>query len=353
MKEQIENYIDKNLSGEMKQTALDFVDYLKKNGLTFYRDNCDCWKEKIYYWVKFGEECVCFIAIKDPDEPENFWTVWSDESAAYENESVSDDVKVVGWSHVDLCGNCGSCGGRQGKVIFGRRFPSVCGCTFRIDNAVQNDLSFLKEMADLRIKELLSNNVIEHYDRLIDENNDPLNDPEPLKKYMDKWDGQEFIDEMELDKAKSVLEVGVRTGRLAVRIAPLCGKFSGIDISPKTVERAEKNLSGYKNITLICGNFLNYRFDRSFDVIYSSLTFMHIKDKRGAVNKVAELLSDGGRFVLSLDKNRSEFIDTGTSRIRIYPDDPNILEKYIKAAGLAVLRCYQTEHAVIIVSSKQ
>ena len=80
---------------------------------------------------------------------------------------------------------------------------------------------------------------------------------------------------------------------------------------------------------------------------------MHIKDKRGAVNKVAELLSDGGRFVLSLDKNRSEFIDTGTSRIRIYPDDPYILEKYIKAAGLAVLRCYQTEHAVIIVSSKQ
>lgn len=88
-------------------------------------------------------------------------------------------------------------------------------------------------------------------------------------------------------------------------------------------------------------------------LVYSSLTFMHIKDKRGAVNKVAELLSDGGRFVLSLDKNRSEFIDTGTSRIKIYPDDPNILEKYIKAAGLAVLRRYQTEHAVIIVSSKQ
>lgn len=88
-------------------------------------------------------------------------------------------------------------------------------------------------------------------------------------------------------------------------------------------------------------------------LVYSSLTFMHIKDKRGAVNKVAELLSDGGRFVLSLDKNRSEFIDTGTSRIKIYPDNPDTLEEYIKAAGLAVLRCYQTEHAVIIVSSKQ
>lgn len=352
MKEQIENYIDKNLSGEMKQTALDFVSYLKKNGLTFYRDTCDCWKEKIYYWVKFGEECVCFIAIKDPDEPENFWTVWSDECAAYESKTVGDDVKVVGWSHVDFCGNCGSCGGGREKVIFGRRFPGVCGCTFRIDNAVETDLPFLKEMADLRIKELMNNNVIDHYDRLIDENNDPVRDPQPLREYMDKWDGQEFIDEMELDKAKSVLEIGVGTGRLAVRTAPFCGDFCGIDISPKTVKRAEENLSEYKNATLICGDFLNFRFDRSFDIIYSSLTFMHIKDKRGAVNKIARLLNHGGRFILSLDKNKSEFIDTGTSRIKIYPDEPDTLEEYIKAAGLTALRRYETEHAFIIVSAK-
>ena len=195
-------------------------------------------------------------------------------------------------------------------------------------------------------------NVVRHYNLLVKENNDPVRDSQPLREYMDKWDGQEFIDEMELDKAKSVLEVGVGTGRLAVRTAPLCGKFSGIDISPKTVERAEENLSGYKNVTLICGDFLNFRFDRSFDIIYSSLTFMHIKDKRGAVNKIARLLNYGGRFILSLDKNKSEFIDTDTSRIKIYPDEPDTLEEYIKGAGLTVLRRYETEHAFIIVSAR-
>ena len=195
-------------------------------------------------------------------------------------------------------------------------------------------------------------NVVRHYNLLVKENNDPVRDPQPLREYMDKWDGQEFIDEMELNKAKSVLEVGVGTGRLAVRVAPFCGDFCGIDISPKTVERAEENLSGYKNVTLICGDFLNFRFDRSFDIIYSSLTFMHIKDKRGAVNKIARLLNHGGRFILSLDKNKSEFIDTGTSRIKIYPDDPDTLEEYIKAAGLTVLRRYETGHAFIIVSAK-
>lgn len=75
MTKQIETYIDENFCDKMNQTALVFVKHLRKNGLTFYRDTCDCWKDKIYYWVKLGNECVCFIAIADPDEPDNLWTV--------------------------------------------------------------------------------------------------------------------------------------------------------------------------------------------------------------------------------------------------------------------------------------
>lgn len=88
--------------------------------------------------------------------------------------------------------------------------------------------------------------VINHYDLLIEENNDPVHDPKPLRDYMDKWEEQAFIDKMELNKNKSVLEIGVETGRLAVRAAPLCGHFCGIDISPKTIERAKENLAEYR-----------------------------------------------------------------------------------------------------------
>ena len=123
-------------------------------------------------------------------------------------------------------------------------------------------------------------NVIEHYDKLIDENNDSVHDPKPLKDYMDKQDGQEFIESMQLDKSKSVLEIGVGTGRLAIKVAPSCNRFIGIDISPKTIDRATKNLSSYRNIQLICDDFMSFAFDEQFDVIYSSLTFMHIEDKK-------------------------------------------------------------------------
>ncbi len=84
--------------------------------------------------------------------------------------------------------------------------------------------------------------VIIHYDTLIDLNNDPVHDPEPLKEYMDKWDGAFFIEKLNLQDTDTILEIGVGTGRLAVRVAPYCQKFYGIDVSPKTIERATLNL---------------------------------------------------------------------------------------------------------------
>ena len=352
MHKQLEDYIKENLEGETRKTALDFVEYLNVKRLTFYKDTCDYWKDKIYYWVKYEEQCVCFIAIANPDEPENLWTVWSDDSKVYEDESVSDEIKDIGWKYVDYCGSCGACGGGTYKKIFGKKFERVCGCTFRIDNAVQEELPFLKTMIDLRISKLLKNDVISHYDLLIDENNDPVHDPKPLQDYMNKWDGPEFIEQMQLDDSKSVLEIGVGTGRLAVRVAPLCGEFYGLDISSKTIERAKENLIGFTNVKLVCADFLSYEFERSFDVVYSSLTFMHIEDKQKAVSKIAGLLNDTGRFVLSIDKNPSEFIDIDTRRIRIYPDTSEGIAECIRNAGLTIINQYDTEFATIFVTQK-
>lgn len=191
-----------------------------------------------------------------------------------------------------------------------------------------------------------------HYDALIDENNDPVHDPAPLKEYMNKWDGQVFINELQLSKDKNVLEIGVGTGRLAILIAPLCGKFTGIDISPKTIERAKENLSVFQNINLICGDFITAAFDEQYDVVYSSLTFMHIEDKLTAINKAARLLKSGGRFVLSIDKNRDEYIDLGNRKVRIYPDNPNDIKGFIKAAGLLPEKQFETEFAHIFAARK-
>ena len=202
--------------------------------------------------------------------------------------------------------------------------------------------------------------VIAHYDALIDENNDPVHDPKPLKEYMDKWDGEAFIEELRLSPDKSVLEIGVGTGRLAVRICGKCGSFTGIDISPNTIARAKSNLKNsfenmrnFPNVRLICADYLTHPFKEAFDVIYSSLTFMHIKDKKTAIRKAADLLNSDGRFVLSIDKNEQTTLKYGIRQIELYPDTPEEITSLLTQVGLHIENRFETEFAMIFAARKE
>ena len=186
-----------------------------------------------------------------------------------------------------------------------------------------------------------------HYDLLIVEDNDPFRDPPPLRAYMDGWDGQPFLDAMELSSGKQVLEIGIGTGRIAARVAPLCAWLTGIDLSPKTIARAWENLADHPNLALICGDFLEYPFETQFDVVYSSLTLMHIADKARFLRKAASLLRPDGILVLSLDKNQSDLLDMGTRKLRIYPDTP---ERIIPLLGrLHLTGTVETDFAHILI----
>lgn len=152
----IEEYITNELSLYEQEIALDFTQYLRKSEMEFIKGD-GYWKDKIYYLVKFHDKCVCFIAIKDPDEKDNHWTVWSDDMGTQWLNDLpeEDELKAVAWKHVDFCGNCGSCGGGRHKVIFGKAFNNVCSCTFRVDNPNREHLPFLKGIVEIRKKEIL------------------------------------------------------------------------------------------------------------------------------------------------------------------------------------------------------
>ena len=156
MRNNIEKLISKELVGDDKIVANKLVEYLRNNNFEFYRDRCDCWKNKVYYWIKYKDECVCFIAIKDPDEPNNRWTVWSaDIDSEYLNDiSVDKNLKQVALNNVDECGHCDSCGGGKTKIIFGREFDAVCGCTFRFDNPQLSDLPFIEYMIESVVRQI-------------------------------------------------------------------------------------------------------------------------------------------------------------------------------------------------------
>ena len=160
-KQKTEDCIIGELPSNDQKIALDFIEYLKSSGMEFVRDTGDCWKDKIYYWVRYKgnkAKCACFIAISDPDEKDNRWTVWSDDMSSefLADHPIENELKEIALEHVDICGNCGSCGGGRPKTIFGKKFDRVCGCTFRVDNPGEKELLFLKKLIEIRKREILS-----------------------------------------------------------------------------------------------------------------------------------------------------------------------------------------------------
>ena len=149
----------------------------------------------------------------------------------------------------------------------------------------------------------MKSDVINHYDSLIDENNNPVFDPQPLKEYMDKWDGKAFLGALTLNDTKSILEIGVGTGRLALKIR-------------------------------------------------HNVTFMHIKNKKGVIDKISHLLTQGGRFVLSVDKSQNTVLEYGSRKITIYPDSVKNVERCVLHSGMSIIEKIETDFAHIFVIMK-
>ena len=195
--------------------------------------------------------------------------------------------------------------------------------------------------------------VQKHYDLLIQEGNDPVNDPPVLQEYMNKWDGQPFIDALTLNPEDNVLEIGVGTGRLAKKVLETgCGHFTGIDISSATIARAEENLSSWVNKSLICGDFIGCNLNQTFDIIYCSLTLFHFKDKRAFFQKAAGLLRAKGRMVISVPKEKQVSIDFGTREVALYPDDIDDIKVLIAGFGLVVSAVIEVDFANILLAQK-
>ena len=104
----------------------------------------------------------------------------------------------------------------------------------------------------------------------------------------------------------------------------------------------------YSNTKLQCADLMSWDFDNTFDVIYSSLTFMHIKQQQIFINKVCSLLNTNGRFILSIDKKQEKQIVFEDRKIQIYPDTLFVIIEYFKKANIKLLNCFEVEFAYIL-----
>ena len=111
----------------------------------------------------------------------------------------------------------------------------------------------------------------------------------------------------------AALEIGCGTGLVTTTLAPLLKSILAIDTSEGMLSvLKEKNTAlGLANVTTQCLD-LSADFsglaDSSFDLIYSSMVFHHIKQTEKILRRCDELLSPGGTLCIAdLDEEDGSF----------------------------------------------
>lgn len=175
----------------------------------------------------------------------------------------------------------------------------------------------------------------EHYDRLAASGHG-RDDPPAMQKYMLRWDGPLFYEALGDLYGKDVLEVGVGGGRIARQVLKLgCRSLTGLDISPKTIAVAEADLAEFSNVELVLADIGEFARLESFDVVFSVLTFMHVQNKRLALQHIVDALRSGGCLILSID-NASDSLDFGDWQVALHPWPPEKYAEVLNNLGCTV-----------------
>ncbi len=177
--------------------------------------------------------------------------------------------------------------------------------------------------------------AMQHYDRLA-EMGHWHNDSPAMLRYMARWDGPLFFELLGNTTEKDLLEIGIGNGRIARQVLMLgCRTLTGLDISSKTIAATKSDMVEFSNLELVVSDIGLFHQQKCFDIAYSVLTFMHIKDKMGALWNIVNAVRPGGYLVLSID-HASEWLDFGEWCVPLYPWSPEQYAQALENSGCCI-----------------
>ena len=144
----------------------------------------------------------------------------------------------------------------------------------------------------------------------------------------------------EVPRPAAILDVGCGTGRL-LRAAELSfpgAAIEGVDAAVGMVKQAQAVLPARSRIRFQLASAEKLPFaNAQFDLVFSTLTFHHWDDQRGAIAEVARVLKPGGRWLLA------DFVPDGfmryvrrALRMRQFPERAQ-LDAMLRPSGLRVV----------------
>ena len=182
---------------------------------------------------------------------------------------------------------------------------------------------------------------------------DTWNSPEKFNREALQWDenprrralaqavAQAIIAAVKPAKTMRALEFGCGTGLVTLEVAPLVRSVSAIDTSSEMLAVLSQKIHNAPGATIetTCldlsqSSDFTTQHERSFELIYSSMTLHHIDDTSGFLDKISNLLSPGGVVALAdLDHEDGSFHDDPLEKVH-HGFDRTALAVQLQAAGL-------------------
>jgi len=124
LKLKIEDEIPKYLDGEMKQSALDFIAYMRANKMQPSWQSTGSWK------ANFKGQNICVVRLS-----EGSWCVvprisrWNKligNYDLYENELTAEGMRDIVLANVNICRDCANCAPGWKTAFFDKVYDNVC-----------------------------------------------------------------------------------------------------------------------------------------------------------------------------------------------------------------------------------
>ena len=129
-----------------------------------------------------------------------------------------------------------------------------------------------------------------------------------LGKHIDRMH-KRIVESLLNSSGKTLLDIGVGTGRFATWLAERGFEVVGVDISREMLKKAKKKVSNSKNIHLVLGdaNFLPFR-KRSFDNCICINVINHIPLVDKFLKEVSYVIKPMGSFIVNFPNLRSPYL---------------------------------------------
>jgi len=127
-----------------------------------------------------------------------------------------------------------------------------------------------------------------------------------IVEYEQKKRSQRVISLIDPQPEELILDIGCGNARDFIPVLTKESKITGVDLSPRMIEEARRELKNYDGFELEVGDATNLRFPNSyFDKVLASEIIEHIPDWEKAISEMMRVLKPGGYLVVSTPNRKS------------------------------------------------